>query len=160
MTSEAAIPGLWKGMFFEHYVFDPRTNFKEADLHLIAGLIDIEFEHDDFPHKKHFDGRKFSPKEDLTVAEFADILMAMKITVADEVLERLPKDVTEQFDEDGLFQPYDDFDLEDMNQFLTKLIKLRIPAEKFNTLPRHIQRQFIVQTRDGKSWRYGDRRPA
>jgi hypothetical protein len=159
MANQDTIPGMERGMFFEHYVFDPLPNFTENDLYHIAQLIDIMF--DDgvtLPHPHHFNGRSFSPTLGITVVEFADILTAMNIRVSNDILTKLPNTLREHFDE-SRFCPYDDISLADMLEFFTRFLHLRISTGQFNSLPQRMKRQFIVFTRDGKSWRYGDRIP-
>lgn len=165
MTEQANIPGLHEsGMFFEYYVFEPRTNFKEEDIHHVLQFFDITFEDQSSIPKntrKHFDGAIFKPKEDLTVTEFADILKAMKIKLGSaQFLSKLPPKIQEHFNEELVFDPYDDFNLGDLNQFLQQFVHFRLTTEQFNQLPHSIKRQFIVFTRDGSTWRYGDRRRA
>jgi hypothetical protein len=111
---------------------------------------------EEVPHPEHFDGKVFTPKEGITVAQFADILTAMKIMLPPSVVERLPKSLQAHFDT-GLFIPYDDFGLKDLSEFMMKFLHLRLTTEQFNTLPKKMKRQFIVFTRDGKTWRFGDR---
>ncbi len=161
MTNQSDIPGMQDhGMFFEHYILDPLTNFRESDLYHIVKFFNIEFEKDiEPPHPRHFEGKTFVPNTDITVVEFADILTATDITVEDNRLEKLPEKLKDQF-EDGKFVPFDDFGLEDLVLFLTKFMNFRIGTTEFNTLPKKIQRQFIVFTRDGKHWRFGDRIPS
>ncbi len=160
MANQTELPGMQEGMFFEYYVFEPRSNFKEKDLHQIVQHFDCIFaEGNEPPHPKHFNGQVFSPQPDITVAEFADILTAMNIRVAPEIIARLPESLRAHFDEDGMFCPYDDFGLSDLNNFLTKFLRFRLSTGQFNSLPKNIKRQFIVFTRDGKTWRFGDRIP-
>ena len=157
MTNQSDIPGMEHGMFFEHYVFDPISNYTEEDLYHIVKFFNIEFEDDvEPPHTRHFDGKTFVPETDITVTEFADILTATNIAVDDDRMEKLPDELQNQF-EDGKFVPFDDFGLEDLTLFLTKFMNFRLGTTEFNTLPKKIKRQFIVFTRDGKHWRYGDR---
>jgi len=160
MTNQSDIPGMENGMFFEHYVFDPISNYTEADLHHIIKFFIIEFDEGaEPPHPRHFDGLVFNPEPDITVAEFADILTAVGISVGDDVMLKLPQSLQDQF-EDGKFVPYDDFELDDLTEFLTKLINFRLSTSEFNSLIPKMKRQFIVFTRDGKHWRFGDRPPA
>jgi len=164
MTKQKSIPGLHEsGMFFEYYVFEPRSNFKEEDLHHVLRYFDIKFEDESLIPvnvRQHFEGLVFKPTDKLTANEFADILKAMKIKLGSEkLLTRLPKTVQEHFNEELVFDPYDDFSLSDLNEFLLKFIHFRITTKQFNALPRNVKREFIVFTRDGKTWRYGDRRP-
>lgn len=164
MTEQSAIPGLHEtGMFFEYYIFKPRNNFKEEDLHHVLQYFDITF-HDlaKIPDsaKQHFDGATFKPQQGLTVHQFADILKAMEIKLSEpKILMQLPEPLREHFNDDLVFDPFDDFALKDLNLFLEGFARLRLNTKQFNTLPRLIKRQFIIYTRDGKSWRYGDRRP-
>ena len=147
------------GMFFEHYVFDPISNYSEADLFHIVKFFNIEFNEDEEPpHPRHFDSKTFVPVTDITAIEFADILTAAGISVSDERMAKLPKELQTQF-EDGKFVPFDDFGLEDLTLFLTKFMNFRLSTPEFNALPQKIKRQFIVFTRDGKHWRFGDRPP-
>ncbi len=151
---------LEKGMFFEVYFFEPLTNFTEADLHHVLQFFDITLDEGfESPHPRHFEDRVFKPAEDITVSEFADILQSIKLRIRGERLLKMPKEVTDQFDEDGYFGPWDDYTLEELNLLLNKLLRFHISTTQFNTLPRRIQRQFTIFTRDGKSWRFGDRRP-
>lgn len=160
MTKQSDIPGMEHGMFFEYYVFDPISNYTEADLFHIAKFFNIKFDDDvEAPHPRHFDGKVFRPEKDITVAEFADILTGAGITVGDATMQKLPKSLQDQF-EDGKFVPFDDFSLNDLTEFVTKLMNFRLSTPEFNALPPKMKRQFIVFTRDGKHWRFGDRPPA
>ncbi len=159
MTNQSDIPGMEHGMFFEHYVFDPISNYSEADLFHIVKFFNIKFDEDvEAPHLRHFDGKVFKPEEDITVKEFTDILTESGITVGDEIMQKLPKNLQDQF-EDGKFVPFDDFALADLTEFMTKLMNFRLSTPEFNALPQKMKRQFIVFTRDGKHWRFGDRPP-
>ncbi len=161
MTHQSDIPGMENGMFFEHYVFDPISNYTENDLHHIVKFFNIAYDEDndkDPPHPRHFDGKVFNPKDDITAVEFADILTSTNITVTDDILQKLPKSLQNHFD-DGKFVPFDDFGLADLTEFMTKFVNLRLGTEQFNTLPKKMKKQFIVFTRDGKHWRFGDRPP-
>lgn len=160
MTNQSDIPGMENGMFFEHYVFDPISSYTEEDLYHIIQFFNIEFDENvEPPHPRHFDGKVFKPEPDITVAEFADILTVVGISVGDDVMLKLPQSLQDQF-EDGKFVPYDDFELDDLTEFLTKLINFRLSTPEFNSLIPKMKRQFIVFTRDGKHWRFGDRPPA
>jgi hypothetical protein len=160
MTKQSEIPGMEHNMFFEHYVFDPRSNFTEQDVYQIIQFFNIVFDDDvEPPHPKHFDGKVFKPTPDITVTEFADILTTTGISVPDDIMHKLPDELKDQF-EDGKFVPFDDFGLPELIEFLTKLMNFRLGTEEFNKLPQHIKRQFIIFTRDGKHWRYGDRQPS
>lgn len=165
MTEQSSIPGIHEsGMFFEYYVFEPRTNFKEEDIHHVLQFFDITFEDEQrIPKtaKKHFDGLIFKPKDDITVNQFADILQAMRITLGEPaILLKIPAKLRDHFNDELVFDPFDDFSLADLNQFLCGFIHFRINTEQFNKLPHKVKRQFIVFTRDGKNWRYGERRPS
>ena len=147
-------------MFFEYYVFDPLSNYTEEDLFHIAKYFNIVFDENvETPHPRHFDEKMFRPQKDITVAEFADILTAAEIAVDDATMRKLPENLQSQF-EDGKFVPYDDFSLSDLTEFVTKLMNFRLGTPEFNALPQKMKRQFIVFTRDGKHWRFGDRPPA
>ena len=160
---ELPLPGLDEsGMFFENYVFVPRSNFAEGDLHHILQYFDITFnEGVEPPHVEHFDGQVFKPQKNITVVEFTDILIAMGLRIERPsiVFDRAPDDLKEHFDDDGQFEPFDDFTLQNLLDLLAKVLQFRIGTEQFNTLPMPIRRHFMVFTRDGKSWRYGTRRP-
>ena len=159
MAHQSEIPGMQDGMFFEYYVFEPRTNFTEKDLYFIVQFIDITFDDgNEPPHPEHFNGQIFSPKQGITVTEFADILTAMNIRVSDDILARLPEGLRTQF-EDNVFCPFDDFGLDELVEFLTKFVHFRVNTGQFNSLPKRMKRQFIIFTRDGKHWRFGDRQP-
>jgi len=159
MTHQSDIPGMENGMFFEHYVFDPISNYTEKDLLHIVKFFNITFDEGvNPPHPHHFDGQVFTPKEGITVIEFADILTASNIKAPDDIITRLSEKLQTHFD-DGKFVPFDDFGLTDLTEFMTKFVNLRLGTEQFNTLPRKMKRQFIVFTRDGKHWRFGDRPP-
>ena len=160
MTKQSDIPGMENGMFFEHYVFDPVSNYSEEDLFHVVKFFNIEFnEGVETPHPRHFDGKTFRPEKDITVKEFADILTESDISVGDDIMQKLPKNLQDQF-EDGKFVPFDDFALADLTEFITKLMNFRLSTPEFNALPQKMKRQFIVFTRDGKHWRFGDRPPA
>jgi hypothetical protein len=160
MTKQSDIPGMEHGMFFEHYVFDPISNFTEADLYHVVKLFNIKFDDKvEPPHQQHFDGKVFVPDTTITVIEFTDILTELGLVLADDILNKLPEELQTQF-EDGKFVPFDDFGLDDLILFLTKCMNFRLGTTEFNTLPKKIKRQFIVFTRDGKHWRYGDRTPS
>lgn len=160
MTNQSDIPGMDHGMFFEHYVFDPISNYSEEDLYYIVQFIRIEFdEGTEPPHPRHFDGLLFKPAIDITVKEFTDILTEVGIAVREDIMNKLPQKLQDQF-EDGEFVPYDDFGLADLTELFTKLMNFRLATAEFNTLPQKMKRQFIVFTRDGKHWRFGDRPPA
>lgn len=159
MTLQSDIPGMENGMFFEHYVFDPISNYTEEDLYHIVKFFNIVFdEGNEPPHTQHFKDNVFVPEEGITVKEFADILTATNITVPDDILKKLPESLQTHFD-DGKFVPFDDFGLRDLTEFMTKFVNLRLGTEQFNTLPKKMKRQFIVFTRDGKTWRFGQRPP-
>lgn len=159
MTQQSNVPGMAHGMFFEVYMFDPLTNFTEEDLYQVLQFFDCKLNADvEPPCPRNFDGQDFKPQEDITVSEFADVLNAMEIVVSPDRLAKLPQELQEQF-EDGTFCPYDDFKLSDLVSLLKDLLRFRLSTTQFNTLPRKMKRQFIVLTRDGKVWRYGDRRP-
>ena len=161
MPRQSEIPGMEQGMFFECYVFSPLSNFTEEDLYFVLQHFDCSFEEgNEPPHPKHFNGQVFSPSEGITVAEFADILTAMNITVlSGDRMAKIPKGLREHFDDDNKFVPYDDFGLPDLLEFLTKFISFRLNTGQFNSLPKKMKRQFIVYTRDGRHWRFGDRIP-
>jgi hypothetical protein len=161
---EKDIPGLTGtgGMFFEYYAFDPRSNFKEEDLGAILAFFDIVLAEDTPIPKsaqRHFQGKVFKPQRDITLNEFADILNIMGICYGDDILKRMPTSLQSHFDENNEFSPYDDFSLEDLLIYLSRVITFKLETHQFNTLPKNVKRQFIVCTRDGKSWRYGSRRP-
>ena len=142
MTHQSDIPGMENRMFFEHYVFDPISNYTEEDLHHIAKFFNIAFNDDaEPPHSRHFDGKVFVPKEDITVVEFTDILTKSGITVPDDIFQKLPESLQNHFD-DGKFVPYDDFGLADLTEFMTKVMNLRLGTEQFNTLPRKMKSEF------------------
>lgn len=160
MTNQSDIPGMEHGMFFEHYVFDPISNYTEEDAYHIIKFFNIEFDEGvEPPHPRHFDGKVFKPETDITVKEFADILTEAGISVGNDIMNKLPQSLQDQF-EDGKFVPFDDFGLSDLTEFMTKLINFRLSTPEFNALPQKMKRQFIVFTRDGKHWRFGDRPPA
>lgn len=163
MPKQSEIPGLsedTRGMFFEHYLFAPMSNFTEEDLYYIAKFFNIVFDENvDPPHTRHFDGKTFVPQEDITVTEFVDILTATEMRASDDVIKKLPKNLQEQF-EDNLFVPYDDFGLQDLFDMLQRMMNFRLNTKEFNTLPKKMKRQFIIATRDGKHWRYGERVPS
>lgn len=161
MAKQSDIPGLDQtGMFFEHYEFDPISTFIEEDLVEIVKFIDITFNDGNVPpHPEHFTGQVFAPQRGITVTQFADILTAMNINIIPEALPRLPETLQSHFD-DGKFCPFDDFDLAELNNFLTRFVRLRINAEQFNSLSNRLKKQFMVFTRDGKNWRFGNRRPS
>ena len=164
MTKWSEIPGVVGGMFFEYYVFEPQTNFHEEDIVHIARFIDILY-HEETPIpegcERHFnEDKEFKPQDDLTLGEFTDILNGMKIQAQPEFLSKMPKGLQDHFDETGTFTPYTDFSFDDLKEFLVKFVRLRINAEQHNSLPeRRLKRQFIVYTRDGKTWRWGARVP-
>ena len=159
MTKQSEIPGMEHGMFFEHYVFDPLSNYTEEDLIHIVKFFNIEFDENvEPPHPRHFEEKVFNPKADITVKEFTDILTESGIAVDEKTMNKLPKGLQEQF-EDGKFVPFDDFSLADLTEFMTKLMNFRLSTPEFNALPQKMKRQFIVFTRDGKHWRFGDRPP-
>lgn len=157
----SALPGMEHGMFFEYYVFEPRTNFEEADLYYVLQHFDCAFAAENAPpHPHHFNGQIFSPREGITVDEFVDILVAMNIRVHNpSVLSKLPEQVRDHFNDDGEFAPFDDFNLRNLCDFLVHFVHFRMTTGQFNTLPKRVKRHFIVFTRDGQNWRYGDRRP-
>jgi hypothetical protein len=159
MTHQSEIPGMENGMFFEHYVFDPLSNYTEEDLHHIVRFFNIVFDdNNEPPHPRHFEGKVFKPQADITVVEFVDILTATNITVTDDILRKLPKSLQYHFD-NGKFVPFDDFGLSDLTEFMTKFVNFRLGTAQFNLLPMKMKRQFIVFTRDGKMWRFGQRPP-
>ena len=154
------IPGVVDGMFFEYYVYHPMASFREEYLPILLQHFDIVFDHDDFPHKRHFEGREFKPQADITVSEFADILMVMKLRVEDEeLLKRMPEELQAHFNEERYFDPFDDFSIADCNLLLSHLLRFRLDMTKFNTLPGPLKRHFMVYTRQGHCWRFGNRRP-
>ena len=160
MTHQSDIPGMENGMFFEHYVFDPISNYTENDLIDIVRFFNIVFDDGNTPpHSQHFDNNVFSPKEGITAIEFADIMHATNITAPDDIIQKLPKRLQSHFDA-GKFVPFDDFGFDDLTEYLTKFVNFRLGTEQFNTLSNKMKRQFIVFTRDGKTWRFGDRPPA
>ena len=161
MSNQTSEPGLEGGMFFEIYFFNPLTNFTEADLPAILKFYDMTLnEGTECSHPRHFDeNRVFRPQDDLTVSEFADILMDIDLRVHGDMLAKMPDEVAKQFDDEGCFAPWEDYTLAELNMLLTKVFRFRVSTTEFNTLPRRLQRQFMVYTRDGQTWRFGDRRP-
>lgn len=158
-----SLPGLDEsGMFFEYYVLSPRENFAERDLHHVLQYFDITFNDDvEPPHLEHFDGKVFKPQKNITVVEFTDILIAMGLRIErpSMVFDRIPEALQDHFDDEGNFAPFDDFTLENLLDLLTKVFQFRLSTTQFNALPMPIRRHFMVFTRDGKTWRYGTRRP-
>jgi hypothetical protein len=160
MTHQSDIPAMEHGMFFEQYVFDPVSNYTEEDLIHIVKFFNIVFEDGNAPpHPRHFENNVFVPKEGITAIEFADILHATKQTVSDDIIQKLPARLQTHFD-GGKFIPFDDFGFDDLTEYLTKFVNFRLGTEQFNTLSKKMKRQFLVFTRDGKTWRFGDRAPS
>jgi len=160
MTKQSEIPALDDhGMFFEQYLFAPLSNFNEEDLYYIAQFFNIVFDDDkEPPHERHFDGKTFVPQQDITVSEFVDILTATEMRASDDVIAKLPESLQDQF-EDNMFVPYDDFGLDGVVELLQRMMNFRLGTKEFNILPKKMKRQFIIATRDGKHWRYGERAP-
>lgn len=161
MTEQNEPIGLVGGMFFEYYLFDPLTNFTSEDVVAIARFIDIAFESDDsIPEgtSRHFKDRVFVPEDDLTVDEYIDILAEMNITInSEEAFKQLPESMQEHFEE-TVFKPFADFGLEELKTFISKVVNLRLDTNQFEPLPKHIKRQFIVQSRSEAPYRWGSRR--
>lgn len=158
MTEPAGLIG---GMFFEYYLFDPLTNFTEEDLAVLLKFFDVELNSvDKIPEgtERHFEGAVFTPKDDITAVEYADVLDAMDITINDEeALKKLPENILEHF-VGNEYRPDNEFGLEDAKLFLSKVISFRLDTEQFESLEPHMKRQFIVQDRGGTPYRWGSRR--
>jgi len=161
MTEPVEPAGLIGGMFFEYYLFDPLTNFTEEDLAILVKVFDVVLNSEDqIPEnvQRHFDGRVFAPKDDITVDEFVDVLYAMDITInSEEAFKQIPASMQEHF-EGNILRPYDDFGLEEVKMFLSKVISWRFDIKQFEPLTPHLKRQFIVQGRSGAPYRWGSRR--
>ena len=185
------LPGTDTNMFFEMYNFEPLSTFgkNKGDVYHILKFFDFVFE--DFieiPAKlqKHFvrvepseeikietPVQVFSPQEDITIDDFADVLTLANLTITKEVFKSLPKRVQDHFVQvesvsdsqenvSWIFSPYEDFDLACFKDFMSTrgLVKLSINKEQFEALPtKSLKRQFIVLDRSGKSWRWGTRVP-